>query len=160
MQGGDGPYRTYGEAEHRMSVRLHIRVPSGCMDDLLEPAAGVSLLRPLEDRDIQCPAGERKGEAGCFCSVEGGLIDGRRDTSSITAFCMGDYTSCPTWQAEKEHVWAQQGAKGLVESRRVVRPGLNHAAKMERLNQAREIMWSNTREGRAMRLKLGMQEWV
>lgn len=62
------------------------------------------------DPVVGCPAGEPIGEAlegsGCHCRVEHSAILAATSPRSLLAFCLGDYRACPTWQAEKERVWA------------------------------------------------------
>lgn len=52
-----------------------------------------------------CPAAETfrgSGEVVVHCAVERSLVDSRKDPQSLLTFCLGDYTACPSWRAEKE----------------------------------------------------------
>ena len=124
------------------------------MDELL--LTGPALLkRQLRDDDIVCPAGQVVGDAGCLCSIEEGVIDGRSDTTSIAAFCMSAYGDCPTWQREKERI-----AAGRKEKLTAV-PKINKTPRQlrdDRLRLAQERMVSNSTEGRRFRKRLGLKE--
>lgn len=65
-------------------------------------------LRLTFDPHVVCPAGSAIHEtpegAGCRCAVERSTITALRDPSSLMSYCLGDYASCPSWQAEKQHV--------------------------------------------------------
>lgn len=65
-----------------------------------------------------CPAGtavfETAEGSACRCKVEEQTITFLRDPSSLVNFCMGLYTLCPSWQAEKGRI--EEGTvKPLVE---------------------------------------------
>lgn len=62
-----------------------------------------------------CPAAETfrgSGEVLVHCAVERSVVDSRRDPQSLLTFCLGDYTACPSWRAEKER--ERLGQKPLV----------------------------------------------
>lgn len=125
-------------------------------DMLLEDAIQPALLkRQLRDQDIVCPAGRVVGDAGCFCALEEGVIDGRTQTASITGFCMSGYEGCPTWQAEKQRVAdSSDYRKSLTE-----RPKVNRtpaALRQERLQMAQERLTANTPEARRFRRRIGL----
>jgi hypothetical protein len=71
----------------------------------------VSLRRQLTDADVTCPAGTRLGDSCVYCGVEGSVIDGYLNPSSIEKFCAGThgildgYQICPSWRAEKHALW-------------------------------------------------------
>lgn len=120
-----------------------------------------SLLRQLRPDDITCPAGELKGSASCFCSIESGVIEGQINPATIENWCSGAYDACPTWRAEKERIAA--GAKSFVDQRQDVRD--NHQVMMEkrhlrerRLLRAQELLRSDSVEGRKFRRRLGLNE--
>lgn len=64
------------------------------------------------DAVVQCPAGEPIGEAlagsGCACRIEESALMAATDPSTLIAFCLHDYQTCPTWQADKQRIWAAQ----------------------------------------------------
>ena len=123
--------------------------PRGLQD---VPAA---LIRPLEATDIRCPAGTLVGDDGCLCAIERGVIVGRRNPTSIEAFCLGEFETCPTWRAEKERVWAHQDVE-LADRRpahaRDARARV--AERRARMERARELMTSPTEDGRRFRARL------
>lgn len=61
------------------------------------------------DAVVECPAGEPIGEAlagsGCACRIEESALMAATDPSTLTAFCLGRYIECPTWQADKHRIW-------------------------------------------------------
>ena len=63
------------------------------------PAA---LLRQIESGDVACPAGQAVGDASVLCRVDGDLIDGHVNPSSIERFCTGSYTRCPIWRHARD----------------------------------------------------------
>lgn len=69
-----------------------------------------ALLLTVRQPVVRCPAGSAVAEtpegSACRCHVEDTTISLLRDPSSFVHFCMGDYTRCPTWQAEKERIAA------------------------------------------------------
>jgi hypothetical protein len=66
------------------------------------PAA---LLRQIESGDVACPAGQAVGDASVLCRVDGDLIDGHVNPSSIERFCTGGYMRCPVWRDAREAEW-------------------------------------------------------
>lgn len=97
------------------------------------------------------------GDAGCYCAIEEGVVDGRTQTSSITAYCMSaaGHTDCPTWRAEKDRVAAGRTEK------LTAKPDVNKTPKAmreDRLREAQQRMVSNTAEGRRFRKRLGLRE--
>lgn len=63
----------------------------------------------FERRPVNCPAGVRtsvEGIPAVRCGIEDSKIDAAHDPSTLLHHCMGDYMGCPTWRAEKQHVWA------------------------------------------------------
>jgi hypothetical protein len=116
----------------------------------------VTLLRQLQPADIRCEAGELTGDASCFCSIEGGVIDGRLFPDSVEGFCAGDYQACSTWRAAKEVevrggdlrriLAAQQAADSRARSGKALRDA--------RLRAAKERLYSDTPEGRRLRALL------
>jgi len=64
------------------------------------------------DPHVTCPAGEPIGEAlagsGCRCRIERNSLLSATDPTSLVRWCLGDYDTCPTWQADKEHEWARR----------------------------------------------------
>lgn len=126
------------------------------LDDLA-PSGPASLKRQLRDEDIACPAGRVVGDAGCFCSLEQGVVDGRTQTASIGAYCMSEYVECPTWQAEKRRLEdSKDQRKSLLQ-----RPDVNKLPanlRRDRLREAQERLVANTPEGRRFRKRLGLRE--
>jgi hypothetical protein len=66
------------------------------------------------DPCVTCPGGAPIGEApggsGCECRIERSAILASIDPSSLVKFCLSadGYQTCPTWQAEKQRVWARR----------------------------------------------------
>lgn len=115
----------------------------------------VLLIRPVTQDDVQCPAGTAVGGDGCVCAIERLRIDGRRNPDSIQAFCLGEYTACPTWRAERDRIDAGEKTE-LVD-----RKPIDHAdvrARVERMHErrerARDLLTSDTEEGRQHRARL------
>lgn len=125
--------------------------------DLLPPQPA-GLLRQLNDTDVVCPAGQRVGDAGVHCSVEQHVIDGRRNTESVAGFCMGAYTECPSWRAQRD--WEDKRRVGDLLGSMRRSPGATKADRMARLAAAQEMLRSNKPEARAARRRLGLAEWV
>ena len=70
--------------------------------------------RLIDDDDVVCPAGcPARAGTGVLCRIEGEVIDGRRNPATIARYCTGDNRACPTWQADKEAVWA--GRRGALD---------------------------------------------
>jgi hypothetical protein len=67
-------------------------------------------LRLTFDPAVTCPAGtaihETPEGSGCRCAIERNTLTALRDPSSLLGYCLSDYSACPTWQAEKQHVEA------------------------------------------------------
>ena len=40
------------------------------------------------------------------CGVEGTVLTAAGDPMSVSTFCLGDHTNCPSWRAEREAQWA------------------------------------------------------
>ena len=135
------------------------------MEDTLERALAIdedaigpaSLKRQLRDDDIRCPAGRVVGDSGCFCALEGGVIDGRTQTTSITGYCMSDdgHKECPTWTAEKDRIAnARDSRKSILD-----KPPVNRtprALRQQRLQEAQERLSANTPEARRFRRRIGL----
>lgn len=75
-----------------------------------------------EGAEPECPAAKLLGiSAGGLtvrCAVERSLVTEQGDPSTLGSFCLcsaatrnGGYTACPTWQREKERVWASRRAE-------------------------------------------------
>jgi hypothetical protein len=129
------------------------------MTDLLLPeSSGPALLkRQLRSDDIKCPAGSVIGDAGCWCALEQGVIDGRTQTTSIGAYCMSveGHKECPTWQAEKDRIADSKDLrKSLLERPKVKRTP--YALRQQRLREAQERLVADTPEGRRFRRRLGL----
>lgn len=70
--------------------------------------------RLIDAEDITCPAGcPARAGSGVLCRIEGEVIDGRMNPSSLMSFCLGAYKTCPTWIADKDAIAAgRRGALG------------------------------------------------
>lgn len=113
----------------------------------------------MQPADIECPAGELRGECSVYCSVETQPIDGRLNPDSVQAFCAGAYTACPTWIAEKERIAAANNTPLAEQGRNDrVRAFDRKVARQQRLQRAQELMYSDTPEGRRFRRRLGLAE--
>lgn len=81
-------------------------------------------LASFRDGKPECPAGTfvalTDRGAGCLCNVEGEVIAEGASPSSLTAYCFGDYTACPTWRLEYQRV--QEGNKIPLAERSLARP--------------------------------------
>lgn len=124
-------------------------------DDGAEGLGEVVLLRPLTDDDRRCPAGTIVGGDACVCAIERLRIDARRNPTSIEAFCLGDYTSCPTWQSEKARLW-ERDKTPLAERRPRDYSDVRQRVKTAkgRRERAEELMHSDTEEGRRYRARV------
>lgn len=62
--------------------------------------------RDAEGGKIVCPGGElvleSRGGVACRCRVEHSTISARENPTSLLRWCMGAYTTCPTWVEEKK----------------------------------------------------------
>lgn len=54
------------------------------------------------------------------CRIEDSEITAGTEPSSLVSYCMGNYTECPTWRADREHHLAQ---KRLIDMNHPKRPG-------------------------------------
>ena len=88
------------------------------------------------------------------CGIELGILDGRTDTASVTGFCMSGYTECPSWIAERERIAAGKIAK-LTDRPKGPSP---KQARQDRLELAKQRLYSNTPEGRKFRREMGLRE--
>lgn len=119
-----------------------------------------SLRRQMEPEEIRCEAGQLIGDANCLCGIEGAVIDGYEDPTSIDLYCAGAYDACPTWKAAKKieslggdlrRILASQQEEN---SHRRSQTALRDA----RLRAAQERIVSDTPEGRALRRRFGIPE--
>lgn len=98
------------------------------------------------DREVTCPAGERIGERregpSCRCRIEDALITAAHDVSSLSTFCMGEHTMCPTWRAVRELEWQNQEFEVLVE-----RSGLDRNYTVADLQEIEERQAAGDMEG-------------
>lgn len=117
-----------------------------------------SLLRQLRQDDIQCPAGTVVGDSCVRCAVEQGTIDGRTDTSTVGNFCMSNYALCPSWQAEHERI--AEGRKTVFDRRDLEAMKAKREGRRERIERIKELLASNSLEGRKFRRALGLREEV
>lgn len=69
---------------------------------------------PLQfDAPVQCPAGRfialgKRGASGVECRIEHSDIMSSDQSATLVSYCLNrsGYRQCPSWQAEKEHIWA------------------------------------------------------
>lgn len=59
--------------------------------------------------EIRCPAGEICGK-GVRCRVEQNTLDAYLDPTTLETFCLGGYTECSSWRAEKARIEEQRTA--------------------------------------------------
>lgn len=78
-------------------------------------AEQVQFKRQVQQTDMRCPVAELVGETCVWCPIEESVLDIRLNPTATSAYCMGDYTACPTWRAEKERVWERR-SQPLVET--------------------------------------------
>lgn len=95
------------------------------------------------------------GDAGCHCAIERGVIDARRNPESVEAFCLGEYTTCPTWRAERKRI-DDHVTTELVDRDADIRAKARFTkmAIAARRDRARELMESDTEEGRKFRARI------
>lgn len=118
------------------------------------------LLRTLRADEITCPAGKLSGDAGCYCTIEDGLIDGRKSPESLTVFCAGDYKACPTWQLEKDRIAENKKARSYLEEERKRGERIRSRARdvrESRLERARHLLFGNSEEARRFRARIGVK---
>lgn len=74
--------------------------------------------RVVTDVPVQCPAGEYVGETpggtACRCRITKDTIDSVSEPTTLNRWCFGDYSTCPTWRADKEAHWASRSNRDLL----------------------------------------------
>lgn len=60
---------------------------------------------------VICPAGEKienEGVPACHCRIEDSVVSAALDPSSLTKFCLGDHTTCPTWRFDRDQFYGRR----------------------------------------------------
>lgn len=118
-------------------------------------------IRQLEQSDLKCEAAVLTGDADVFCNIEGHLLRGAMEPTSIEGHCCGEYQNCSTWLAMKKVEESGGNFQRIIasmqdESRQAkARATLRDA----RLRRAQALMASDTVEGKRFRRALRVGEF-